>query len=252
MVLKLDVCDRIAVVTLNRPEHLNAQDHEMRKALVEAWRRIERDPEIWCGIVTGAGKAFSTGHDLKERLSAEQKAIDPGTAGVYDALLAIQKPMIAAINGLCLAQGAGIALLCDIRITADDVEFGWPQVQRGMSSVSGPAILSRMVPQNIAYEYLFTGDPMNAKQALEYNMVNRVLPGPQVMDESMRIAAAITKNAPLAVQAMKRATTLTQHMRQQDAFYVAEGMVKAIHRTEDAREGVHSYLEKRDPVWRGC
>lgn len=251
MVLKFEVHDRVALVTLNRPDQMNAQNLEMRKALVDAWERIDNDPDIWLAVVTGAGKAFSAGHDLKEKLTPEQDADDPGTAGVYGGLMAIEKPTIAAINGFCLAQGAGIAFLCDIRVCAEHVEFGWPQVKRGIGSVSGPAILSRMVPQNIAFEYLFTGEFFTAKEALEFNMVNRVLPAERVLEDAMDIAAKIQKNAPLALRAIKRATLLTKNMAQAEAFEVGEAIVKNVNQTEDAVEGKAAFAEKRDPVWQG-
>lgn len=251
MVLKLEVHDRVALVTLDRPDQMNAQNLEMRKALVEAWDRIDNDPDIWLAVVTGAGKAFSAGHDLKEKLTPEQDADDPGTAGVYGGLMGIEKPTIAAINGFCLAQGAGIAFLCDIRICAEHVEFGWPQVKRGIGSVSGPAILSRMVPQNIAFEYLFTGEFFTAKEALEFNMVNRVVPAERVLDDAMEVAAKIQKNAPLALRAIKRATLLTKNMAQPEAFEVGEAIVKNVNQTADAEEGKTAFAEKREPVWQG-
>jgi enoyl-CoA hydratase/carnithine racemase len=159
--------------------------------------------------------------------------------------------MIAAINGTCLAQGAGVALLCDIRVAAEHVRFGWPQVKRGIGSVSGPTILARMVPHTVAFEYLFTGEFFSAEKALELHLVNRVVPAEKVMTTVEEIAAQVLKNAPIALRAMKQATVLTETLSQQNAFEVAYGMLNIANSTRDAAEGKLAFAEKREPVWEG-
>lgn len=251
MVLEFSVDNHIATVRLNRPDQMNAQNLEMRQAMVEAWRRIRDDDDIWLGIVTGSGKAFSAGHDLKEKLSAEQKAADPGTAEVYRGLHAITKPMLAAINGHCLAQGAGVALLTDVRVVAEDAQFGWPQVKRGISSVSGPTLVARSLPRTVAFEFLFTGRYFTAEEALHLGLVSYVLPKEQVMDKVRELAEMMLNNAPLSLRAIKEAYIRTQGLSLADAFFHAEAMAQPVKRTRDAEEGLAAFAERRTPVWQG-
>lgn len=249
MALDYKVENHIAYITLNRPEKMNAQNREMRIKMVEAWHNARTDPEVWAVIITGAGKAFSAGHDLGEDLTPEEKASDPGTPPVYEGLMELDKPVISAINGVCLAQGAGIALLTDIRIAADHVEFGWPQVRRGIGSVSGPAILARAIPRNIAYEYLFTGEFFSADKALELGLLNHVVPADQVLAKAEEIADKIRKNAPLALRGIKQATIRTETLAQADAFRVGSMQTALLRHTNDAKEGVAAFREKREPSW---
>ena len=251
MVLEYTVDGHIATVTLNRPDQMNAQNLEMRKAMVAAWRRINNDDEVWLAIITGNGRAFSAGHDLKEKLTPEQSATDPGTAEVYRGLQSVTKPTITAINGHCLAQGAGVALLTDMRVASDQASFGWPQVKRGISSVSGPTILTRAIPSGAAFEFLFTGEYCDAQEALRLGLVNRVVPQDKVMETTMEIVDRILSNAPLALRAIKEEHIATMGLSQSEAFFRAEEMAHKISDSEDTREGLAAFAERRAPVWRG-
>jgi enoyl-CoA hydratase/carnithine racemase len=250
MVVKYEHNGHIATVTLQRPDQMNAQNLAMRKAMVEAWREIDANDDVWLAIVTGAGKAFSAGHDLKEKLTIEQDRTDPGTAGVYHGLHRIRKPVLAAINGHCLAQGAGLALLTDIRIASEEAQFGWPQVKRGIASVSGPTELARILPHNVAFEFLFTGQYYSAQDALRLGLVNKVVPSDKVMETTLDYAERILQNAPLAVRAIKEIFIQTQGLSQVESFYHAETMARRTKKTEDAVEGLAAFAEKREPVWR--
>lgn len=250
MVLEYEVRDHIATVTLNRPEQMNAQNLAMRQALTSTWRRIDEDDDVWLAVITGSGKAFSAGHDLKEKLSLVDKSSDPGTAEVYRGLQAITKPTLAAINGTCLAQGAGLALLTDIRVASETATFGWPQVKRGIGSVSGPTELARTVPSNIAFEFLFTAKSFTAEDALRYGLVNKVVPAEKVLEETYSFAEMILKNAPLAVRSIKEVYIRTKGLSQSEAFFHAQEMVHETNKTEDAAEGLAAFAEKREPVWR--
>ena len=169
-----EVKEGIAYITLNRPEKLNAINPEMRELLWDAFQDVRNNDEVRCAIVTGSGRAFSTGHDLVAMASARANE-GPTTGDLYVEQSKIWKPIISANNGICLAQGCGIALGSDIRIASSEAQFGWPQAKRGISSVSGPALLSQVVPRNIAFEFLFTGDFVDAQKALELMLVNYVV-----------------------------------------------------------------------------
>ena len=161
---EFEIDERLAFITLTRPEKLNAMTHEMLRGLWDAFTKVRDDDEVWLGIVTGEGRAFSVGHDLVEMSAGGKMADTPGSTDELYLFMATQvwKPVIAAVNGICLAQGAGVALGADIRVVADNVQFGWPQVKRGISSISGPVILSQRVPIGKALEILLTGEFISA------------------------------------------------------------------------------------------
>lgn len=245
-----EIKEGIAYITLNRPEKLNAIDPPMRQQLWDAFQDVDKNPDVRCAIVTGAGRAFSTGHDLVA-MAAGGANEGPSTGDLYVVQSNIWKPIISAINGICLAQGCGIALGSDIRIASSEAEFGWPQAKRGIASVSGPALLSQVVPRNIAFEFLFTGDFVDAHKALELMLVNYVVEPDQVMTKSEEIAQKITANAPLSLAAIKEASIKGSEMGLEDRVKFAQNKRNEVLESEDAKEGVLAFAEKRAPVWKG-
>ena len=240
----------IAYITLNRPEKLNAIDPEMRQLLWDAFQDVKNNPEVRCALVTGKGRAFSTGHDLVAMANARANE-GPSTGDLYVVQSNIWKPIIAAINGICLAQGCGIALGSDIRVASSEAQFGWPQAKRGISSVSGPALLSQVVPRNIAFEFLFTGEFVDAKKALELMLVNYVVPPDEVLPKAEELARKITANAPLSVAAIKEAAIKGSEMGLEERVAFAQKKRDEVLQSEDAKEGVTAFAEKRAPVWKG-
>ncbi|HLJ60041.1 MAG TPA: enoyl-CoA hydratase-related protein [bacterium] len=236
----------VALVVLNRPEKKNAINHQMREDVHAALIDIRDNEDVWVAVLTGAGSTFSTGHDLSETLAGT-----PTVDQLYELQHSIFKPLIAAINGACLAQGCGLALGCDILVAGEQAFFGWPQVKRGICSVSGPTLLARKIPLNIAMEYLLTGEFLGAQEALALHLVNHVVPSGDVRARAFEMAHKIAANAPLAVRAMKEATLRTLPMRPDDAYRYATQLLRELERTEDAQEGSRAFLEKRAPVWRG-
>jgi len=245
-----EIKEGIAYITLNRPEKLNAIDPPMRQQLWDAFQDVDKNPDVRCAIVTGAGRAFSTGHDLVA-MAAGGANEGPSTGDLYVVQSNIWKPIISAINGICLAQGCGIALGSDIRIASSKAEFGWPQAKRGIASVSGPALLSQVVPRNIAFEFLFTGDFVDAHKALELMLVNYVVEPDQVMAKSEEIAQKITANAPLSLAAIKEASIKGSEMGLEDRVKFAQNKRNEVLESEDAKEGVLAFAEKRAPIWKG-
>lgn len=243
-----EVRDRVAFITLNRPEKLNAIDAEMRRGLFQAFREVKRDPEVWAAIITGVGRAFCTGHDLAADL---QEGGDDSTDDLYLYLSELWKPVIAAINGHCMAQGGGIALLCDIRIASEQARFAWPQAKRGIGSVSGPAVFAHCVPLGIALEHLLTGEPISAQEALKWGMVNQVVPHEELMPAAEAMARRILSNAPLAVSSLKEISIRAQGLRLRDRVALARIALDGVFSTQDADEGLKAFQEKRPPVWQG-
>ncbi len=245
-----EIKEGIAYITMNRPEKLNAIDPPMRQLLWDSFQDVKNNPEVRCAIVTGQGRAFSTGHDLVAMASASANE-GPTTGDLYVVQSQIFKPIIAAINGICLAQGCGIALGSDIRIASSGAQFGWPQAKRGISSVSGPALLSQVVPRNIAFEFLFTGDFVDAQKALQLMLVNYVVEPEDVMPKAEEMARKITANAPLSIAAIKEAAIKGSEMGLEERVAYAQAKRDEVLQTEDAKEGVRAFAEKRAPVWQG-
>lgn len=250
-----EVRDRIATIRMNRPEKLNAINNQMRAELFEAFEEVERNPDVWLAIITGTGRAFSVGHDL---VSMAARAIPGGGPGerttddLYLYLSQYYKPIVAAINGICVAQGAGLALLSDIRIAADTAQFGWPQVKRGISSMSGPCLLTEQVPHNVAMEFLMTGEFCSAEDALRLNLVNRVVPADEVMATAEAVATKIRDNAPLAVRGIKEATLRGKGVPLAERLKIGRSIANRVEVSADAKEGLAAFKEKRAPRWTGA
>ncbi len=248
-----EVREKVAYVTMNRPDKMNAINHDMLEELNQAFNEVKYNPDIWAMVITGNGRAFSTGHDLVEMASerSERPRRIGSATDFYQFLQEIYKPTISAINGYCLAQGGGIALSCDVRITSDQAQFGWPQVKRGISSTSGPTILAQRIPLNIAMEMLMTGDFISAERALELNLVNKVVPHEDLMDEAEDMVRKIMANAPLAVRSIKEVAMRGLNLRMEDRVRVASLLGSQVSRSEDTKEGLSAFREKREPQWKG-
>jgi enoyl-CoA hydratase/carnithine racemase len=245
--VRYEVRNHTAWITLNRPEKLNSINKAMRVELNQALTDVRENRDVWVAIITGEGRAFCTGKDLLE--SIEDQKAKPTNDDNYLLQSEITKPIIAAINGPCLAQGGGLVLLSDIRIMSDRAYLGWPQVKRGISSVSGPTLLAHRIPLNYALQYLFTGRFIQPQEALELRLVNAVVPHDELLDAAQRCAEEILENAPLAVQAIKEATLRGYAEPLAERIKIARSVADRLLQTEDAKEGIRAFAEKRKPVW---
>lgn len=254
--------DRIAIITINRPEARNALDREALQRINQVWVNFRDDPELWVAILTGAGDtAFCAGADLKfltqhyasmsplERRERSER--EPGVGGITRNL-SIWKPIIAAINGHCLAGGLEIALACDIRIAADTATFGLTEVSLGIiPGAGGTQRLPRLIPLAKALEMILTADRIDAHEAFRIGLVNQVVPRGEVMAEALKIAERICQNAPLAVRAAKEAVYRGIDLPLSEGLRMEQFLAEPIRQTQDAREGPKAFLEKRRPVFRG-
>jgi len=246
-----EVREKVGYITLNRPDKKNAIDLEFASALFDAFDDARTNPDVWVILLAANGKDFCTGYDLNWIPVTE---VQPGrwSEDLYALIKTVYKPTVSAINGLCLAQGAGIALSCDIRIASDTVKFGWPQSKRGLPSISGPTMLSRMFPFNIAMQYLYTGDYILAPEALRLNLVNQVFPAADLFNEADKfIRTKILPNAPLAQRTMKEAAIRTKDLGLEDAVRFAMALRAKVEQSKDIVEGFVAFYEKREAKFEG-
>jgi enoyl-CoA hydratase/carnithine racemase len=246
---------RIAVVTVNRPQRMNALHPPANFELDAIWNDFERDPEVWVGILTGTGdKAFSAGNDL--RFTAEHgrdmiRMADSGFGGLTNRTQC-WKPIIAAVNGYALGGGLELAMACDIIVASDTARFGLPEVTRGIiAGAGGIHRLPRQIPLKIAMGHMLTGKPMTAEEAHHWGLVNEVVPADQLMETAKRWAQEICEAAPLSVRATKQAALLGLDMSLEEAYNTRFPAQEAMQGSEDSREGPRAFAERRKPVWQG-
>lgn len=240
----------IEIITINRPEVRNAIDYPTAVALSEAFDEITVDSKVAVVILTGAGDhAFSAGMDLKAFTEGQiPETPGNGFAGICER--SFPKPIIAAVNGVALAGGLEMVLACDLVIASESAAFGIPEVSRGLIAGAGGLIrLPRRLPRSIAWEMAFTGESISAMQALNFGLVNRVVPQEQLQQEALSLAERICKNAPMAVRLAKQVLVETEDLPEVDAWPINFALLEQVRGSEDAREGARAFTEKRAPNW---
>ncbi len=244
--VKFEIRDRIAWATLNIPKKLNSYTDHTLLELLDVWKEVETNPDILVSIITGEGRAFCAGHDMGELkdLNEEPPSLHYRTVEFY-------KPIIAAVNGPALGGGCSLALAADIRIASESATFGYPQPARGFMSVGGHNWLPRMTFRGKAYEMMLTGDVVDAREAYRVGLVNKVVPADQLLAEAEKLAKRICANAPLAVRFTKEAMLRAERVPFNEGVRIANLFFARLLQTEDAKEGVKSFQEKRPPVWKG-
>jgi enoyl-CoA hydratase/carnithine racemase len=244
-----EVRERVAWLTLNRPEQLNAQNDAMTMRLIELFGEIGRDDQVLAAVITGAGeRAFSSGADLKEVSVGGFDVLDRVGRDIYPY---VSKPLIAAIQGYCLAGGFELALRCDIRIATPDSQFGLPEPRWSLMAGYGLHHLSRMVPLGEALYIQLTGERFSAQRAYEIGVVQKIVPREQLLAEAGRIAGVITQNAPLAVQGIKKVVMTAKDGPVEQSWKYANLIEQRVYRSEDFSEGPKAFAEKRKPSWKG-
>jgi enoyl-CoA hydratase/carnithine racemase len=241
----------VLLITLNRPEARNAVNLPLAEGIAAALDELDDDGDLGAGVLTGAGKGFSAGMDLKAFVAGQRPWVaDRGFAGIVQR--AARKPLIAAIEGFAVAGGLEIALACDLIVASRGAKLGIPEVKRSLVAAGGALRrLPQRLPYGVAMELALTGDPLEAERAHELGLVNRLAEPGGAVDAALELAATIAKNGPLALAATK-ATLQQQFDLSESEFWRHQGeLAEPVMRSEDAREGATAFAEKREPVWQG-
>ena len=256
MSIELDRDGHVALITINRPERLNALDAQHYSDLSDVWSEVRDDSSIHAAIVTGAGeRAFTVGADLKSFIPDVPQLNEfwlTQRGQLLNRGLEVWTPVISAINGHCLGGGMTLMLATDIRVAADHARFGLPEVKRGVLPANGGTqrILDQL-PFAIGMEMLLTGEAIDADTALRWGLVNRVVPQGELLDNAFAYARQIAANAPLAVRAAKELAYRSRDLDLAAGLRIEQAMARIIRESDDAREGAQAFSEKRDPNFTG-
>ena len=250
--------DHVAIITLNRPERMNALGSELGAELRQAEAEFAADDDAWIGIYTGAGdRAFCAGRDLKEAAEQEARPAASGTRSVPPPITRFEriapdhgKPTIAAINGAAYGGGLEKALTCDIRICSDNAHMALAEVKVGLCPPGGSFNLPRLVGLSNSMWLLLSGEPVRAEEALRMGLVTRVVPLPDLLDTAVEMAETIAGNAPLAVRATRKLAHLGLEVPLDYAQRMGAMLIESVWSSEDAVEGARAFAEKRPPEWR--
>ncbi|HXW32424.1 MAG TPA: enoyl-CoA hydratase-related protein [Acidimicrobiales bacterium] len=259
--------DHLVWITIDRPEAMNSLDMDHFAQLRRAWERFDQEDDAWLAIVTGVGRAFCTGADLKTyipEITKLQKQIvanqveeidgyrlDDGVKAVLRGVK-IYKPIVAAVNGACVAGGMEMLGGCDIRVACPEAYFGVMEPKRGLFAGGGTTVrLPRQVPFPAAMEFLLCADKVPAEQALAFGLLNAVVPADQLRDKALEYAHRITANGPFAVRKTKESVLRGLATNMSEAYKIESAIAGEVFSSEDAKEGPAAFAEKRPPRWTG-
>ncbi len=243
--------ERVLLITINRPDQRNAINAAVAEGVAAAMDQLDETTDLSVGVLTGAGKGFSSGMDLKAFVTGERPyAGDRGFAGIVERPSV--KPLIAAVEGFAVAGGLEIALACDLIVAARGARLGIPEVKRSLVAGGGGLLkLPRTLPRNLAMELALTGDPIQAERAYELGFVNRLVDPGEALAGALELAGVIAQNGPLALIATKRVMVESADWPDSAFFTHQRDIIDPVFRSEDAREGAVAFAEKRPPVWKG-
>ncbi|MCH8108673.1 MAG: enoyl-CoA hydratase/isomerase family protein [Chloroflexi bacterium] len=248
---------KIAFVTINRPEAMNALNREVQQGLTDAWQEIESDPDIFVAILTGTGgRAFSAGADLKTVETGEDSGESPipvprASRSLGPSVRELSKPVIAAIDGYCLAGGLELALACDIRIATEGSQFGCPEVKWSLLHGFGAQIMPFTVHMSNMMELLLTGEFVDAQEAYRIGLISRVVSKGEHISTAEEITEKICRNAPLAIRATKELAQKRVSQGLEEGMRLYSTLGRLLRTTDDAKEGPRAFAEKRPSNFKG-
>jgi len=250
-VVLTEVHDRVLLITINRPDQRNAVNGAVAQGIAAALDHLDAEPELSVGVLTGAGKGFCAGMDLKGFVTGDRPHVaERGFAGITQR--AADKPLIAAIEGFAVAGGLEVALACDLLVASRGAKLGVPEVKRSLVAAGGALLrLPYALPRPIVMELALTGEPMLAERAHELGLLNRVTEPGQALETALELARAIAANGPLALAATKRILVESVDWPRAEFFVRQRAISDPVFASEDAREGARAFAEKRAPLWQG-
>ncbi len=244
---------RVGLVTLNRPAARNALNAALMAELVNALQAFDADAAIGCMIVTGSDKAFAAGADIKQMAAASVvEMMDSAMLGAWDALARLHKPLIAAVSGWCLGGGCELAMACDLIIASETAQFGQPEINLGViPGAGGTQRLTRAVGKSVAMDMILSDRRLSAEEALRYGLASRTAPVESYLALALEVAGVIAAKPPVAVRVAKEAVNAAYESTLAEGVRLERRLFTLLFATEDQKEGMAAFAEKRAPVWQG-
>jgi len=245
--------EKVGLITLNRPQAMNALNNQLMRELMDALEVFDKDDNVGAMVITGNEKAFAAGADIKEMADKTiQQMMDRDHLAVFGRIRTIQKPVIAAVSGWALGGGCELALSCDMIVASDSARFGQPEINIGViPGAGGTQRLTRAVGKALAMEIILNDRKLNAQEALQYGLVNRVVPMSYYLNEALTLADEIASRAPLAVRAAKKMINASYERFLTDGLAEEKQVFYNLFASEDQKEGMQAFIEKRKPTWTG-
>lgn len=248
-----EIRDRVGLVTLNRPQAMNALNNQLVTELMDALAVYDKDDNVGALVITGNEKAFAAGADIKEMVDKsadEMKRTD--LVAVFARIRDIRKPVIAAVSGWALGGGCELAMSCDMIVASETAKFGQPEITIGViPGAGGTQRLTHAVGKAIAMEMVLNSRTLSAQEAMQFGLVNRVVPPERFLDEALELAGSIAARAPLAVQAGKKMVDQAFEIPLGEALEMERKEFYGLFTSQDQKEGMHAFIDKRKPNWKG-
>ena len=247
------VVERAGLIQINRPQQLNALNAVVMDELAAALEEFDRNDQVGCLVITGDERAFAAGADIKEMAEATAvEMLERDNIGRFDRIRAIKKPIIAAVSGWCLGGGLELAMSCDIIVAAESAQFGQPEINLGViPGAGGTQRLTRAVGKSKAMEMVLTGDMIGAQEALALGLVSRVVPVEQYLPEALALARKIAGKAPIAARFAKEAINKAFETSLSEGLEFERRLFYFLFATDDQKEGMRAFVEKRKAEWSG-
>lgn len=244
---------RVGLITLNRPQALNALNNQLMNEVMEALEAFDREDAVGAMVITGSERAFAAGADIKEMSGKSAKEMQEADhVGVFGRIRSVEKPVIAAVSGWALGGGCEIALSCDMIVASESAKFGQPEITIGViPGAGGTQRLTHAVGKALTMEMILNNRTLTAQEALQYGLVNRVVPVVDYLDEALKLAEEIASRAPLAARAAKRLINAAYDLSLTDGLAEEKQAFYGLFNTADQKEGMQAFVEKRKPDWSG-
>lgn len=244
--------DRVAIITINRPDALNALNTQLEKEMIQAVAEFDEDPKIGAIVITGSEKAFAAGADIKEMSSRDfAENFDHNHFAGWDALLRVRKPIIAAVSGYALGGGCELAMMCDFILASESAKFGQPEITLGvMPGMGGSQRLTLAVGKAKAMDMCLSGRMMDAQEAERAGLVSRIFPEDDFMEETLKVAAKIAEMPRLATYAVKESVNRAFEMSLSESLLFERRLFHSLFATDDQKEGMAAFTEKRTPQFK--